>query len=214
MATLQNKPLKAAKSKDITLSLNNKEINFTPKQTEIELLMGPYLENNFKIIHESKLRIKTKSHCFLRNTNALSRQRDNNCIFCYNQRDSINHILYECNIYKYYANKILKITNKLFNLKLICDERYLIILDKDIRINIFQMINQKVFWNLRCRLIHVGATFDDTQWENLIQMEVERYLNKEIFLSNNREELLEFWSSIIENFDPETKLTKLINIFQ
>lgn len=215
LAMFQNgKLIKSAKSKDIAKNLLKDNIGLTPKQIELEMVLGSFIENNFRIIHESKIRMKNRSHCYLRNANALSRERDKNCIFCQNQKDSINHILFECNKYKYYANKILKVLNKFFGLNLIFDERFLIILHKETKINIFQMINQRIFWNLRCGLIHEGATFDDTQWEKLIQLEVERFIMKEIYFSNNKKEIIEIWNSMIENIDSETGIAKIKRLFE
>ena len=105
--------------------------------------MVPFLEENFKIINNSKLRMKNKSHCFLRYSNALPRNKDKDCTFCPNEKESINHILFGCNKYNRYAIKLTKILNVFFKLNLICDEIFLIILNQDIRINIFQMINQR-----------------------------------------------------------------------
>lgn len=76
------------------------------------------------------------------------------------------------------------------------------------------MINQRTIWNFRCGLIHEGATFDDTQWENLIQMEVERFVLKEIFLSKNLEGEIAIWKTLIEEYDPETKIAKIKNLFE
>ena len=211
---LNGKLISLAESKDITINLINKDVDLTPKQKELEILMGNYIEENFKIIYESKLKMKNKSHCFLRNANALPRDRDKNCIYCPNKRESIEHILYECNTYKKYAKKITIIINKIFKLNIKCDERFLIILDKDVRINIFQMINQKIIWNYRCGMIHEGVTFDDSQWENLIQMELEGFISKEIFLANDYGEIKKLWDPIIEKIDPETKMTTFKKIFQ
>ena len=158
--------------------------------------------------------MKNKSHCFLRYANALPRDRNKSCIFCPNIKESTNHILYECNKFRSLSKKILNIINNTFKLNIIFNDEYLVILNKDNRINIFQIINQRITWNLRCTMIHEGDTFSDTKWENMIQMEIERFIMKEIFLSNQLEETIKLWKPLIKEFDGETKMVSLIKIFE
>ena len=88
------------------------------------------------------------------------------------------------------------------------------ILSKDDRVNIFQIINQRITWNLRCAMIHEGDTFSDAKWENMIQMETERFIMKEIFLSSQLEETIKLWKPLIREFDGETKMVSLIKVFE
>ena len=215
LATFQNGILiNKAKSKDITSNFKIELGYLTPKQIELENKLGSFLEENFRIINQSKLRMKNKSHCFLRYANALPRDRNKSCIFCPNIKESTNHILYECNKFRSLSKKILNIINNTFKLNIIFNDEYLVILNKDNRINIFQIINQRITWNLRCTMIHEGDTFSDTKWENMIQMEIERFIMKEIFLSNQLEETIKLWKPLIKEFDGETKMVSLIKIFE
>ena len=150
--------------------------------------MGSFLEENFITIAQSKLRMKIKSHCYLRYSIALPRDRNNNCPFCPIERESTNHILFQCQKYCFYTKKIIAILNKYFQLNIQFDDTVLIKLNGDKIINVFQMINQRAVWNARCSMLHVGIVLNDAMWENLFLTELERYLWKELFSSIKIEE--------------------------
>ncbi len=158
--------------------------------------------------------MRNKSHSFLRFAIALNKEREKRCVFCPEKIETTNHILYECERLRKYAKKLMLKLNEIFQSGLIFSDKFLLILENDIRINIFQIINLRLIWNYRCKKLKEKIDFEEKKWENEIQNEIERYISKEIFKSEKLfEENRKIWENIIQEANYSNKEINFKKIF-
>lgn len=189
------------KIKSATLREISKNIlpvaKLSPKQQD---WAGKYknFQNNYKILHTSKVRMKIKSHIFKRLTNILPRNREEDCPFCPNNRETSDHILTECAFLREKINFIKKILKKEFQIE--TEEIDLMtIISNDEIVRPIQLFTLYLVWNLRCKIKFENYLPKDI-WNKLMQKEFERFIFKEN-MKKDKESFLENWNSIISFVD-------------
>jgi hypothetical protein len=140
----------------------------------------------------------------MRFANLLPRDRNALCSRCNSCIESSDHILLNCEGTRSDAQLAISALKKYFNLNIDLNE-FLTILQKDLRIRIFQIVSLYCSWNVRCKIKH-GETIPPYYWQYMVTSEIKRFILRN---STNFEE----WEKIIESFHvPNLKLT-LVKIF-
>jgi hypothetical protein len=149
---LDGTKISKAKFRDVTRALISTDDNRTEKQIDWDSRFPGFMKN-FSLLQKTKVRIRLKSHLFMRFANLLPRDRNALCSRCNSCIENSDHILLNCEGTRSDAQLAISALKKYFNLNIDLNE-FLTILQKDLRIRLFQIVSLYCSWNVRCKLKH------------------------------------------------------------
>ena len=200
----------------IDVLLPKRERKLTPKQSEWDNEFGNILQN-YKIIKNSKVRTRIKSHSFLKNSNALPREKLYGCPICKTEETS-NHITFDCDMIKSNTKLIVNSYNKIFKKNIIYSKEKLITLEKEETLNVFQMVNSYLNWKIRCETKFKLIKHFENFYKKNFNFEIENYILKEFLESCNNETKLESflmnWKNLIESYSLTKQKITMKKVFE